>query len=526
MKTPNEDYFKNPIVNPRFLNKNYPEFFNYLNTHYSELTSISEKLYWWRHKLVEIPKCPICGKNLKYIGILKGYQRYCSYKCTGASEERKLLMERTCMEKWGVTNPFAAEEIKNKIKSTIRDMYEVDYAGQAQEVKNKITHTFQTKYNVNSPLELEITKINRENARINKLKSKYKEFIDVEDDIYIMNCPHPNCNKCKEKFYKIPKSAFFDRRRDKTEPCTNLLKFKNRDKTSGLEKEIQLILDELNISYINNNYDIISPKEIDIYIPEYNIGIECNGIYSHCSKYKPYNYHINKTNLCNSKNIKLIHIWEDWIKDKYDIVKSLLYNKLNKCNNVIYARDCQVKPIKDSKVCKEFLDKNHIQGASKSSIKLGLYYKNELVSVMTFGNRSVGSGNGKYEGEVELKRFCTKLFTRVVGGASKLFKYYVKNYNPIMVVSFSSNDISDGNLYKVLGFKQTTQSESYWWIKKGTYERFHRQAFSKNNIVKLGYKENNDNSWTEDEVMYDNGYVKIYDSGMIKWIWDKKQIIS
>ena len=101
-----------------------------------------------------------------------------------------------------------------------------------------------------------------------------------------------------------------------------------------------------------------------------------------------------------------------------------------------------------SNIAREFYDKNHIQGFCAATIHYGLYYKNELVSMMSFGKRSLGR---EFNKDWELIRYCTKINTLVIGGASKLFKNFIKEYNPKEIISWSSNDISNGNMYKLLG---------------------------------------------------------------------------
>lgn len=547
MKYPDEEYFKDPIVNPRYLNKNYPEFFEYLNNNYTECLTISEKLYLWKNGMAEIPKCLNCGKNCRYNGISKGYSNYCSIKCSNSHQLKKEKTEQTNLRLYGVTNPmknkevqkkveetnmntygcscvFQSEIIKNKSKQTNLKKHGVEHIGSSKEIQKKIKKTLNIKYNVDSPLQLDITKINREKSRKRRLIDKY-DIIDTQDGNYVCKCPHLNCNLCSEKYYIIKPSIFFDRLRDKTEPCTRLLPIqKSNSKNTTLELFVQSILTEYGVDYICNDRTILDGKELDIYIPSKKIAIECNGIYTHCNIKKDNNYHINKTKLCIDKGIQLIHVWEDWIKNNCEIVKSIILNKLGLCSNTIYARECIVKEIDYNKSSK-FLNQNHIQGSTKSSIKLGLYFKDELVSVMTFGRRNGCCGSSVINrGEIELSRFCNKLNTRVVGGASKMLKYFIKHYNPSIIVSFSANDISNGNLYKQLGFESDYKiNQSYWWIKNGTCERYHRSNFTKSDIVRLGWKEELDNSWTEEEVMYKKGYFKIVDSGQLKWVLNIKK---
>lgn len=119
-----------------------------------------------------------------------------------------------------------------------------------------------------------------------------------------------------------------------------------------------------------------------------------------------------------------------------------------------------------------------------------------------------------------LHRFCNKIGYNVPGAASRLMKYFISNYDPKQIISFSSNDISDGRLYKKLGFEYiNTTKSSYWYIKQGTHERFHRSSFTKDAIIKRGWKQDKE-GWTELEVMTEHGYLQIYDSGQQKWVWN------
>jgi hypothetical protein len=106
---------------------------------------------------------------------------------------------------------------------------------------------------------------------------------------------------------------------------------------------------------------------------------------------------------------------------------------------------------------------------------------------------------------------------QVVGGAERLMKVFIKEYKPSAIVSFSMNDISNGNLYKRLGFETEYKvTNSYWYIKEENYTRYHRSTFTKASIVNRGWKDKVDNSWKEEEVMYEHGYFKICDSGITK----------
>jgi hypothetical protein len=170
-----------------------------------------------------------------------------------------------------------------------------------------------------------------------------------------------------------------------------------------------------------------------------------------------------------------------------------------------------VKEISDSKLVRTFLDENHIQGYSQSTIKLGLYYKNELVSLMTFGYRHTNAKK-----EFELIRFCNKLNINVIGGSSKLFSYFTKNYEFNELVSYSDFRLFDGKMYETLGFERKhLSSPDYFWCKG--IERKHRFNFNKKKLVKEGYDINK----TEIEIMQGRGYFRIFGCGQYRWEYKK-----
>ena len=171
-----------------------------------------------------------------------------------------------------------------------------------------------------------------------------------------------------------------------------------------------------------------------------------------------------------------------------------------------------------SLVCNKFLNDNHIQGSTRARVHLGLYYKGQLVSVMTFGKPMACSGKKGDETWI-LSRFCSLLNHRVIGAAGKLFIYFIRHYNAGVVCSFSSNDISNGGLYRTLGFKERRVNQSYWYYDLMRDKRYHRSAFTKNHLKELGW----DDGRTEEEIMYDHYFFKNIDSGQTKWEWIKEK---
>lgn len=525
------------IINPRYIAKNNPDLFSILEKTYPDVKSISERLYLYQHSLDSPCKCVVCGKNARFNGISKGYSQYCSCKCSNSDPNKKEKTKKTCLKKYGCENPMQNEKVKNSFvnyfsipenQKKIQDKREketgVRFTGQLQEVKDKIRHTCIERYGVESSVQTHVAKENLRISRIKKQTSKYEDIVDCgehnDEYMYKCSCPHHNCSKCNDKYYWIETQMYFDRRRDGTEPCTHLLPARTNSGPSSLENIVCEWLDEYNIYYERSRRDILpSGQEIDIYIPSKRIAIECNGEWYHCSKFKPYNYHFKKWSECKEIGIQLLSMWGVWINFSKEITKSILLSKLGIYNRRLYARKCKLNEISSS-VCNKFLNENHIQGASKSKIYLGLYYNNELVSVMTFNRGIKCSGRKEYGKDVwDLARFCSLKGTCVVGAAGKLLKYFIRKYNPSTIQSYSSNDISDGGLYVTLGFKQNSFSQSYWYYDVRGKKRYHRSAWTKSRLKKMGLINEEE---TEECAMYRNGFLKNYDSGQTKWVWKRE----
>jgi len=282
---------------------------------------------------------------------------------------------------------------------------------------------------------------------------------------------------------------------------------------SRFEDELYGILcDKLGTdNVIKGDKTVLDGMELDIYVPKLNIAIELNGLRWHCEKYKKdKNYHLSKTNRCNEKGVKLIHIFEDeWLEKKEIVIKKIL--NILKLNNSrrIFARKCQCKVI-DRHEAKVFLEKNHIQGFVRSTIYLGCFFCGELVGVMSFIGR-----NGKFE----LNRYATNNDVMVIGGGSKLFKYFVDKYLPNEVKTFLDRryciDEND-NLYTKLGFKLGAVIKPNYTYTNGHGKRRHKFNFRKQ---KLSFRYGFPLSMTEREMTEKLGYYKIYDCGLFKYVW-------
>lgn len=267
---------------------------------------------------------------------------------------------------------------------------------------------------------------------------------------------------------------------------------------------------------------LLDNKDIDIYIPEYNLGIEYNGSVYHATLGRihggglPKLYHQQKFLSAKEKGINLISIFDvDW-RNNQDKIVSVLKGYLG-LNQSIYARKCNVVEVQYQDA-KEFCDKYHLQGFSRyAKINIGLEYNDQLISLMSFGNYRLKESK---EGEYELHRFVTMDGYSVVGGASKIFKYFLDNYNPKSILSYSDNDYFSGSVYERLGFENLGQVEpGYYWFKPPNImlKREQCQVHKLKELYPDLYDDTAPNK--ENDIMLKLKYCKVYRSGNTKWLW-------
>jgi very-short-patch-repair endonuclease len=437
----------------------------------------------------------------------KKYSRkLCSAECREMWNQNELnkknrieKSQNALQEKYGETSFFKKEEFKKNSKSIFFKKYGVSSAMEVPKFVNKLKDTIRKNH-----LKKLIPKLDENNLI---LKDEYQQNKSGNTS-YSYNF---ECKKCNTIFSstvlgsgKIPICR-------KCHPIT---------KNSSLEQIIKDFLNEKNIKHIDSDRKILEGKEIDIYLPDYNIGIEVNGNYFHSELNgdKSKLYHINKTEDSNKKGINLIRFYEDEILLKTDIVLSKISSKLN-LNETIYARKCVIHEI-SKKESIDFLNKNHLQGYTIDKIRYGLFFNAELISVMTFGSKRKSLGNKtNISNEYELIRFCNKKYTNVVGGFSKLLKYFIKNFNPSKIITFADirwSGVNPNNtVYHKNGFKFINKTPpNYWYVKTDKFiNRYHRFVFRKDVLIKEGY----DKNLTEWDIMKIKGYDRIWDCGSLKF---------
>jgi hypothetical protein len=432
------------------------------------------------------------------------------------SEEIKEKIKKTNLSKYGVDNPFKSEEIKEKIKKTNLSKYGVDNPFKSEEIKEKIKETnlskFKSIYIVNSEMFInkldsikekikETNQIKYEKNHISKSEDYSKKNMKIANDINYVHYIGEGISKFKcdrEHIFEINSDNYSHRTKLKIPLCTVCNPI--GDLKSIKEKEILNYIKSIYKDSVIQSYrDFL---EIDIYLPELKIGFEFNGLYWHSELFKDKNYHLEKTKYFKNRGIRIIHIWEDDWTFKGDIVKSQIKNWLGLIGNKIFARNCYIKEIDNSA---SFLNENHIQGSDKSKLKIGLYQNEELVSLMTF---DMFEGRVKMEeGGWNLSRFSNKLDTVVIGGASKLLKYFIKKYKPIRIISYADKSWSNGGLYFKLNFNLIDEIKpDYKYLIEN--RRVHKSRYRKSNL---------DTTLSESQYMSSLNINRIWDCGKIKF---------
>lgn len=448
--------------------------------------------------------------------------------CNNTFEAKKKqnikLCSNECRKKWNAI-PFNKANRIDASKKKLLENYGVDSVFKRDDFRVKATKTLINKYGVNNPMKSpviikklqNVLKQNQLDRLLPKLKINNLELLDdytVNKNKSTSLSYNFKCLKCSNIFTstllgsgKIPICR----------KCFPLLK------NSKLEEFFKEFLNNNKIKHLDNNRKILEGQEIDILINN-TLGIEVNGNYFHSEMAgeKDKYYHINKSNLAYNKGIKLIHIFEDEFLYKKDIVISRLSNLLKLNTNKIYARKCTIREILKNE-SNDFLEKNHLQGSSIDSIRLGLYYNNNLVSVITFGSLRKSMGSISKSNHFELLRFSNLLNTNVIGSFSKLLNYFIKTYNPDKIITYADIRWSGldtiNNVYVKNGFTYIKNTPpNYWYLKFNEYNnRYHRFNFRKDILIKEGF----DQKLTEFEIMRLKGYDKIWDCGNMKFEYSK-----
>ena len=513
---------------------------NFIKTKYPD-KSISEALYLIQK--LPITLCEQCGGKTSFKSFGEGYKRFCSRNC--ASSHRTSALEKTMIRKYGVKRAAQLPTVRKKMKETSLKRHGVDNIFKDRERMQK---GMMEKHGVSHPTQLQWvtpnhlwtkeaqerkaeTNVQRygnvcsihgkevwkkvkatKNQRywndivLGKLRSvvsplfsfgEYDKGLDENQQTKMYSWKCITCNKVFEDHIAnahVPRCPY----------CFPL--------TRGvLEKEVfEWMISEFPSERIQGNTRrVIKPYELDIYLPDRQLAIEFDELQWHTERHsnRGQNYHLNKTNMCKEKNIQLLHLWDiEWV-EKQEIVKSMIRARLGIYERKLNARECTIREI-SSREASLFLEQNHIQGASRGSIRLALYSKEqELLSLILIGK------NRFKKDTFEIVRFVSKINTAVRGGFSKLFK--AANLKG-EVLSYVDLRWFHGAVNSSAGFKLVRINKPSYHYTKSFKEIFNRIAFQKHNIQKK-FPDQYNAELTEWQNMQLLGYDRIWDCGTTAW---------
>ena len=493
-----------------FIKIHYPEFYHHLQKNFTFAQSFQEKVYDFYNDITEHPKCIICGGAVKFHGYTKGYSTHC---CAGCKAKDKAVSDNireglvrcygedfgkimtdkcrsTCLEMYG------DEHYNNPEKriSTCRERYGCDSVLESQEIqekiKNKCRELCGTEYWLGSE----------------DRKKRNNEIVKKSQDTCVELYGSTSATKSPEVKLKISNTVHDRYGVDWACQRKEIRgKYGSRSKTNNIFAKL--------LSQYNINFE--QEYVIGSYIYDFKIGnvlVEINPSTTHNVTWSPYgqskinkSYHILKTLNAESNGYRLIHVW-DW-DDKDLIIRQLLPK-----STTIYARECYIKEA-SKRDCDDFLRYNHLQGTCKGqTIRLGLYDKNSnLVQIMTFGKSRYNKNF-----EFELLRLCTSTGYTVLGGTEKIFKFFVKKYNPKSIVSYCDRSKFTGNVYKKLGFELHKSEPVKHWYNIKTKKHVTSTFLVKNGVDRIlgtSYGKGSSNS----DIMRSLGFVEINDCGQDRW---------
>lgn len=356
-----------------------------LSYHISQSHKISLESYYLEYvccaeQRATVGKCKVCGNKTPFISMLEGYQKTCGLICGGkyGSEQGHLTM----LDKYGkkaITNPekqklFYQEHSKSKImrakKTVSKRLADNSYVSGGYKAKmtyNKRVNAFLLQNNCTEVTDLV--------SLYGQGWYKAKDKILTEQD-FVWDDSVSKTTKYWIKNSAIPKIEAY------------IKENKFNQSPHGEKDIVNFVKSIYNGLILENSKKIITPYEIDIYIPEKKIAIEYNGTYWHSIQAgKDKNVHFIKSFLCEQLGIKLIHIYEyEWQNlSKRAVLQSILQNAISEISLQFKEQDCQIKEITKQEA-QDFLNLNSLSGYIEADIHLGAFVQSELIEIMTLKN--------------------------------------------------------------------------------------------------------------------------------------------
>lgn len=227
------------------------------------------------------------------------------------------------------------------------------------------------------------------------------------------------------------------------------------NKSIGEQEVSQLVSELVSSEVILNSRSVISPYELDMYIPDKNLAIEFNGVYWHTeAQGKDKSYHYNKWKMCKDAGIDLVTVWEDSWRDNREVVETMLRSKLGVYD--VNACDLTVVDVKTFREANDFFSVYHLYGSNLGNhtsalvdnagspvAMLSWYQLDNIVYVDKYAS-SCAVENGLSTLLDQVKKFA------VVNGCEK-------------IVGMSDNEFSVDDVYELCGFDRVGDVGARCW---------------------------------------------------------------
>lgn len=471
--------------------------------------------------------CEVCEVPLrvKKSGRLE-YPTYCSRTCMHQSKKRTDRRTSTMVARYGVEYTAQSDDLHDKMKDTCVDRFGVDNPFKSSDIQKKASDTIMRVYGVTNVMADPEIVIKQKLGCIKKdhksIVNKIKTSTYVNNGYYNIRQQHLSDHQLellndKQWLHNKHHTEQLTLGEIATEIGVEGTVVGNRFAKFGIsvqrfawsvgEKEVVAFLGGLGIEVVSGDRTILSGRELDMYLPAFNLAIEYCGLYWHadCHARIDKHYHSKKHKDCERQGIQLITIFEDeWQLHHKQVTNKLMSLLGLDSRPVVFARKTSIVAVTTEQK-KQFMDTYHIQGSGPGSVTIGLDYQGELVACMSFIKQSH---------TYVLNRYATS--HRVVGGVSRLLAHFKKTNDWDEIVSFADLRWSDGNLYDKTGWTlDSTIPPDYSYSPDGK-NRHHKFGFRRKHLPKkLKYF---DPSLTERENCDNNGILRIWDCGKLRYI--------
>jgi hypothetical protein len=489
------------------------------------------------HGTWERPMCKVCGGPTKFNAYRRRYAPTCSKVCAYADPDRTGKIESTMEVRYGVSNAAHSSELAEKKRKTLIDRYGANHPSRIPELKLKKKQTMQARWGVDNPshspeiqkrkiatnqmkrgvdwapqdpnviLKMQQTCIDRYGLTHSRYKSKTPQQLAAltNPDIFKNEINDLTIFEAAGKLGVSTKTIYILTAKY---DCRDLLNA-NRTNKSSYELKVRNFLDNLGVYYIPNTKDIISPFEIDIFLPNHNIAIEVGSAFWHSDTYgRDIYYHQDKWKKCKELGLTLFQWFDEDILVNWHLTESRLKRAIGISVPVIGARKVEIGACSFEQEV-DFLDEWHAKGHSiDRNVALACFFDGAMIGIMTIKHR---------KDRAIIERWATDTTKSWPGLFSKTLSHWIKSSGfKGQIETWCDNRLGTGTVYSSSGFIETKLSKPGYWYFKGIGLES-RLKYQKHKLKDLFDLTENDLTKTEWQIMKEQGYHRFWDAGHTLW---------